>query len=242
LQERVFQLYDMDVRTADKVIQQSKQALGTSEAHVDHLSRSLRKIISEASSALDELNGNADNMKGREKQRARAKSVDPDASVFDELNGNADNAKGREKQRGRAKSVDPKGKVPRELLSKMVKQSPPKRRVSFGEEPEKEPSEAAPVPSLPPPVPAQYQMQDVGNHTDGELQGGAVKKLCEGMSGKFRNTVSSVVSDIVDPPGDVLPRSSDGPPENFVSFVAELLTHSSISWPSNIGTHFIKTD
>jgi len=204
---RVLQLYDLDVRTADKVIQQSEQALGTSEAHVDQLSRSLRKIISEAKSALEELDEKTDS-KGRQKQRA--------------------------------KSQDPRGKVPNEPSSKMVRQSrTPQKRVSFGEEPEKEPGES--VPLLPPPMSAQCQMQSDGNHVDEETTGGAMKKLCEGMSGKLRDSVSDVVADVVDPP-TLLQSRSDGPPADFVSFMTELLTPPSISWPKDVGAHFLKTE
>lgn len=52
---RVIQLFDQDLREADKMIQQSELALESTSAKVDVLSTSLRKIIYEASSALESL-------------------------------------------------------------------------------------------------------------------------------------------------------------------------------------------
>eukprot|EP00746_Dinoflagellata_sp_MGD_P023739 gnl/MRDRNA2_/MRDRNA2_155692_c0_seq1.p1 gnl/MRDRNA2_/MRDRNA2_155692_c0~~gnl/MRDRNA2_/MRDRNA2_155692_c0_seq1.p1 ORF type:complete len:237 (+),score=51.55 gnl/MRDRNA2_/MRDRNA2_155692_c0_seq1:75-785(+) len=131
--ERVIQMYDKELRSVERMVEQSEQTLETTNDRVDALSYSLRKIIKEASSVLGKVNC--------EGGRPRSKSESSRRSL-------------PTKSPRRSSQTRPQIKaVAGDESGQCDLASPRRRRVSFGEEePENEPTDGEDAPLLPAPV------------------------------------------------------------------------------------------
>lgn len=109
---QVMQLFQRDLRAADKIIHRGEHALEKISTRVDALSTSLRTIISEASQALGDVEG----LDAQEKKQRRARAKSQDVP--------------RKKPQSSVKTSFKDEPTPK-----------PSQRISFGEEPEKEPAD-----------------------------------------------------------------------------------------------------